>query len=68
MYRELHTIMAKCWTVTAKNFINPQIPKGFTVTNVITQGNSISWPDLTKRLAEMGIKTTCLNSANWEWK
>ena len=70
VYRKLHTIMAKCWTVVAKNHINSQIPKGFVVTNVITQQNNISWPDLGKRLAEMGIKlgTSTFNSANWEWK
>ena len=48
--------MAKCWTVVAKVNINSQIPKGFTVTNVITQQNGINWPDLGKRLAEMGVK------------
>ncbi len=71
VYRKLHKLMAKCWTVTVKRQISSKVPKGFVVNNVVTQQNSApNWPALRKQLETMGIKLGdgIWNLDYWEWK
>lgn len=61
--------MPRNWTVRAKVHICEQIPKGFTVYNVVTQQNVHDYPTLRKKLKEMGISNIGghEHDGSWEW-
>lgn len=60
--------MATSWTVVAKKNISPEVPKGYTVYNLVTQQRLHDYPTLRNYLLERGIRIGGHeHDGSWEW-
>ena len=56
------------WTVRAKVHINADVPKGYTIYNLITQQKVHDYPTLRNYLLERGIRIGGHeHDGSWEW-